>query len=172
VLTWSKLLLCLSLATASLIAWGQSTATQQLQRRDQQESLAEHPRQIRKQCAALQVQLRELNQYETVQRVQRSQFSPLVACQLLHHMKAQLHGQLQITNLEFVDTSLVQTIGQAPTAGGYLSLQLISSGPTSCSRVMQSIRETNYFSDVRLSSALEKVDSTGTNLQYSVRCEF
>lgn len=171
-LSWSKFLLCALLASAGLVTWGQAVAKQQLLRRDEQEALAAYPRQIRKQCAALQVQLGELNQYQDAQVLQRSRFSPLVAFQMLHQLKTQMHGLLQITNFEFVDNSPAKPLEQAATEGGYLSLQLISSGPASCSQLMQHLRETSYFSQVRLSSALEKVDGVGSNLQYSIRCEF
>lgn len=168
---WRKVILLATLVTASVIVWGQTTATKKLRNQEAQVALAQYPRQIRNECHELKTQLRELQAYEAQQRSSRGQHSPLVAIAMLHRLKAELAGQLQVKSLSFVDSGS-SPAGTPSPASGYVDLQLISVGSASCSQVMQLLRETNYFSDVSLSSSLEKVDTASDMLQYSLRCDF
>lgn len=169
---WRKVILLATLFTASVIAWGQSKATKKLRNQEAQVALAQYPRQIRNECHELKIQLRDVQAYEAQQRDARGQHSPLVAIAMLHHLKAELAGQLQVKSLGFVDSASSSPVGTPSPASGYVDLQLISVGSASCSQVMQLLRETNYFSDVSLSSSLETVDAASDTLQYSLRCDF
>lgn len=169
---WRKIILLATLITAGTIVWGQSSASTMLHQQEAQVALAQHPRQIRDECHELKTQLRELQAYEAQQRDLRGQHSPLVVIAMLHRLKAELAGQLQVTSLGFVDSGSSTPAGTPSPASGYVDLQLISMGSASCSQVMQLLRETNYFTDVSLSSSLEKVDAASDMLQYSLRCDF
>lgn len=169
---WRKIILLTTLMTASAIVWGQSTAARKLSQQAAQVALAQHPRQIRDECRELKNQLRDLQSYEAQQRNARGQHSPLVAIAMLHRLKQELAGQLQVKSLGFVDRVATQPAGTPGSASGHVDLQLISAGSASCSRVMQLLRDTGYFSDVILSSSLEKVDAASDMLQFSLRCDF
>lgn len=169
---WRKVILLATLTTATAIVWGQSRAAQNLRGEEMQTAIAQHPRQIRKECGELKTQLRELQAYEAQQRNARGQHSPLVAIEMLHQLKQELAGQLQVKSFGFSDQAATPAAGTASTISGHVDLQLISPGSASCSRVMHLLRETGYFSEVSLSSSLEKVDAGSDALQYSLRCDF
>lgn len=135
-------------------------------------ALAQYPRQLRNECRELKTQLRDLQAYEAQQRDSRGLHSPLVAIAMLHRLKQELDEHLQVKSLGFVDNAQSQPAGTPGPASGHVDLQLISAGSASCSRVMQLLRDTNYFSNVSLSSSLEKVDAASDTLQYSLRCDF
>ena len=120
----------------------------------------------------LKTQLRDLQTYQAQQRAARGQHSPVIAIQTLHRLKQELAGQLQIKSFGFVDSAATPTAGAPNLVNGYVDLQLNSQGSASCSQVMQLLRDTRYFSEVSLSSSLEKVDAASDMLQYSLRCDF
>lgn len=169
---WRKIILLTTLMTGSAIVWGQSTAVQKNSQQAARVALAQHPRQIRDECRELKTQLRDLQAYEAQQRNARGQHSPLVTIAMLHRLKQELGGQLQVKSLGFVDRVATQPAGTPDPASGHVDLQLISAGSASCSRVMQLLQDTGYFSDVILSSSLEKVEADSDMLQFSLRCDF
>ncbi len=169
---WRKGLVLALLLTAGSIIWGQTTAASKLRKQAMQTALAEHPRRIRQECGELKAQLRELQNVVAQQLIARGQHSPLVAIALLHDLKQQLGGQLQVKSFGFVDQGVVPTSTAPNPVNGYVDLQLLSTGSASCARVMQLLRETQCFSAVSLSSSLEKVDASSDTLQYSLHCEF
>lgn len=169
---WRKVILLATLMTAGTIVWGQSTASKKLHRQAAQATFVQRPQQMRKQSGELKTQLRDLQAYENWQRNSRGQHSPLVAIAMLHQLKQELAGQLQVKSFGFVDQVTTQAAGTVGQPSGHIVLQLISSGSASCSHVMQWLHETGYFANVSLSSSLEKVDAASNTLQYSLRCDF
>lgn len=169
---WRKSILLATLVTACAILWGQLTAADNTRRQEAQVAIAQHPLQIRFECQELKTQLRNLQTYEAQQRDLRGQHSPLVAIAMLHRLKHELGGQLQVKSFGFVDSSATQAAAPPSPTTGHVELQLISLGSASCSHVMQLLRQTGYFSDVSLSSSLENVDADTGTLQYSLRCDF
>ncbi len=169
---WRKVILLATLMTAGTIAWGQSTASKKLHRQAVQATLVQHPQQLRKQSGELKAQLRDLQNYEQRQRNSRGQHSPLVAIAMLHQLKQELAGQLQVKSFGFVDRVATQAAATVGQPSGHVDLQLISSGSASCSHVMQWLRDTGCFTNVSLSSSLEKTDAASNTLQYSLRCDF
>lgn len=169
---WRNVIWLATLTTASAIVWGQSKATKNFHRQEVQATLAHNPLQLRKECGELKSQMRELLAYDAQQRSARGQHSPLVAIEMLHRLKQQFAGQLQVKSFGFIDQPANQIASPTSSSSGHITLHLISQGATSCSQVMQLLRETGYFSEVSLSSSLEKLDANSETLQYSLQCDF
>ncbi len=168
---WSKVLLAGFIVTVLSVGWGHATANKTKLYTQQQSALAQYPQDVRRQHAELTSQLRALNTFESKQLELRSQFSPLPVLSMLHQLKEDLGGQLQATSVEFAE--LPATPGTPhSTPNGFVSLQLVTNGSTSCSDLTHRIRESQLFTDVKLSSPLELVDAAGEALRFTLRCEF
>ncbi len=168
--SWIKVILCLVTVTLFVILWGQSQAAQSRQAMERAKAAATANDSITAQHARLQSVMRSLNQYEKKQREQRSPYSPLVALQLLHQLKSAFGEELQAQTLEFHDQTLA--VSTDKSKHGELSLQLVAHGTANCSKAMQHIRDTGFFTDVKLSSSLELIDNASNALKFTVRCEF
>lgn len=168
---WSKLTVFCVLSSASAIVWGQLTVTEQERQISEERQALSGPRQVQQALEAERARLQELDEYELTQSLQRTQYSPLVIMELLQQVKTELHGKLEITSLEFVHHEN-QTWNDTAIPHGHVIIQAITEGTISSSFVMQQLRASEYFVDVQLTSALEKLEPSKQDLRFTVRCEF
>lgn len=168
---WGKFLLLGWLLAAIVIAWGQSTVASIRQQMTTHAAANQYPSSLRAQHASLAAQLQALNHYQQQQIELRSRYSPLVVIQLLHQLKEELGGQLHADAIEFVEQASTGTVPEQ-AVHGHTALQLVASGSNACSELMQRLRDSSLFSEVKLSSALELVDPQSDALRFTVRCEF
>ncbi len=171
VVVWGKLLPVIILTMLLTIGWGQSTAARIKAQIEGQLSLTQRPTEIRQVHQDLKAQFRALNRMQTEQVELRSRFSPLVVVQLLHQLKQDFNGKLQVTSIDFVEQCQPSSASKA-SSNGHVTLQMIVDGTTNCSDSMQRIREAGLFCDVKLGSALELVDPNSEALRFTLRCEF
>jgi hypothetical protein len=157
VAAWSKLVLSSLLITIVLIYVAQSRVATQSQAIEAQRLAAKYPREVQSKNQQLRHRVVSLGAYESQQATLRSQFSPLVVV---------------AGSLEFVDRSDLPSKDKEDASNGYVALQLVTDDTAHSSAVMQALRESGYFGEVKLSSALEKLNPNSTDLRFSVRCNF
>lgn len=168
---WSKLTAFFVLSSASAIVWGQLTVAEQERQISAERQALSGPRQVQQALEAERTRLQELEEYELTQSLQRTRYSPLVILELLQEIKAELQGKLEIASLEFVHhENQKSNVTAAPH--GHVIIQAITEGTVSSSLVMQQLRASEYFVDVQLTSALEKLEPPKQDLRFTVRCEF
>lgn len=170
---WCRAIVVAIGLSTGLIFLGQSTAGRERQQTERLLAVARAPREMQQEYQQLQQRLRQLETYEKKQRDLRSEYSPLIVMQMLHQHKQELDGQLVVHSLDYVDESFKSgKASDKPRAAGTVTMQLATDGTLNSSKAMQLIRQSGYFHDVKLSSALEKTHSQGANLKFSIRCEF
>jgi Tfp pilus assembly protein PilN len=180
VLAWTQAVIAALLISGLFIVWGQSTATQYLTQIEQDLTQAAHPKRLRQQHAALTARLRSIKELEIRHQDLRSGYSPLVVIQLLHQLKDELGGNLQALAFDYTEQSTAATAGlntaSRNTAGpgmqGFISVQMVADGSATCSQLMQRLRATALFTDVKLSSSLEQFEQPSESLRFTLRCEF
>ena len=93
--------------------------------------------------------------------------SPLVLLSLLSEIKSELEGELQLHH--FNQTALE---GEQGSEGGQLSLTLATSNAANSAEIVKLLEDCGYFREVKLVGALEKIQSTQDDLQFSIHCIF
>lgn len=167
---WIKATLFAIVLSASIILWGQAQATQSRRSLAQIKAASHTTDSIAAQHSKLQSVMRSLNLYEKKQKELRSAYSPLVPLQLLHQLKNQFGSTLQVQDMQF--NNQARAISNDRSKPGELSLQFVAEGTANCSEIMQRIRDTGLFTEVKLSSSLELLDKERNALKFTVRCEF
>ena len=167
---WTKGVLFFSVVSALVIFYGRSKASSWQQRTTEEQQASTAARMLHQHNLRLQNELAGLAHHETVQERLRSPFSPLVVLGMVNDIRSQLDGKVQLESLEYQDVSH-QANSKNP-AKGKVSLRFVTSGTSRSGRIMQLIRETGYFADVKLNSALQKLPTADGDLRFTVDCRF
>ena len=167
---WMKSCVILSLAAALTITCGQSIAGRYRKEVQNEQQAASPSRQLHRHNQHLQRMLVTWKGYESKQLAHRSAYSPLQVLQLINELHEELDGKIQIDSFIYTDSSHRES--GASKKHGSVTLQIITRGTSRSAKVIQFLRESEFFIDAKLNSAIQKVTPLSDDLRFSVECTF